>query len=335
MVSLLARPIGCVARGFERTVFMSSVRSRSQRSVARRAAFTLIELLVVIAIIALLISILLPALSKARQAGQLAVSLTNVKQIQLAAELYARDNKAGTIPPPLSVRVVPQPSVYGVPWGQLGNYAHVDWATANGGQFDFHPVNRVMNPYIYPDTIFAPFRLGVTQAEREQSQLPFFKAPGDKFTTWTGTSNDVPVNYARSLYADVGTSYENNFIWMQDFYFRTYQVDMGSEQRHDRRLAIVNAGLRLMSTGQIASSKFVTFADAISTAVITDTANYTGQYGGRNKSVMAFLDGHGEYVELIRKGARINNGEGSMIQKDYRYSFVFDSIKPTVQNVGN
>jgi len=51
-------------------------------------AFTLIEIMVVIAVIALLLAILLPAVSRARQAGQGAVCLSNLRQFASAAHVY-------------------------------------------------------------------------------------------------------------------------------------------------------------------------------------------------------------------------------------------------------
>jgi len=149
----------------------------------RRAGFTLIEVLVVVSIIALLISILLPSLARARDQARAAVCLSNLRQMGIGTVSYANSYRE-YIPPvdPAQPDVGPKDTSSG------------SWGSYQVGLDDM----RVYHPKWVPN-------------------LKLWECPGAR--NRVSKHDDLRGTYAQDDSIRLGTAYEYN-PWMYDIVSR-------------------------------------------------------------------------------------------------------------------
>ncbi len=98
---------------------------------ARKTGFTLIELLVVVAIIALLISILLPSLSGAKRVARRVACGSNLRQIGLAMNAYANEEKEWIVGAPNGSGFTAMMGLSESQYAATGDVATTPWDWAN------------------------------------------------------------------------------------------------------------------------------------------------------------------------------------------------------------
>jgi len=300
----------------------------------RPRGFTLIELLVVIAIIALLLSILLPAMCNARFAAQKAISLSNIRQITSGAFTYREDYKQYM---PLVQAYTdrydplrsPQPdSGNWCTWSFGGKNSDGFWRNAFGTAYDIYAADRPLNPYLYPDTTFEappiPMRWQPTDPRRGALKLDIYRSPFDVVSYQRGDFNNPngPPGDPISSYDDVGTSYHFQIKWIDQLYRHFGRTDSGTTK------AFKFGCDRLRLADSFQTSRMVWINDQTGDVVANNpNVNLRLPVPARgsgckdfNKSVMGFMDGHAGFIV-------VQPGDLPSSYSNERYTFVFPDLR--------
>jgi len=182
---------------------------------SRKRGFTLIELLVVISIVVLLISILLPALGRARRVAKVILCTSNLRQYALGLATWATEDSRGWYPPNPVGNLAPN-KIYSTPEYTAHGYAdHIaylnNWVqTVCGGtgRIMFCPLDEIYRPLLdnpsYTDPAIGRHMLDATNAKGPSYNAGYLRFAGaEMFPGW------MPWDFSNSGNAD---TYGDGFV---------------------------------------------------------------------------------------------------------------------------
>ena len=237
----------------------------------RGLGFTLIELLVVISIITFLIGLLLPALSRAREAARITGCLSNLRQISVGVGLYLTDHN-DDLPTgePLAYRY------RGFTFG--GKWAEEQSLLRDGLIKAPKPFERPLNRYVQiganlghiddPDPVI------------DAIELPVFSCPSDREFNYQESFYATEARHGLSAYDSAGTSYSLNVFW-------SLETPVEEARRRVRSL-ILNEASRYVSV----------LDDSAEWALWFHRTNSIPHHGTIDRHSILFYDGHAGQIHI-------------------------------------
>jgi prepilin-type N-terminal cleavage/methylation domain-containing protein len=289
----------------------ASLKERTTRWTAARG-FTLIELLVVISIIAVLIAVLLPALTMAKEAANVALCSSNLRELSQTSGTYATDNDpTGTGSYPTQPWFI-QPAGYNVQYNSEYIYGGY-WTTLNNPEYPNSDVNMI-------PTELRPYNKYVAPGIGGHNIVKQYVCPSDKSsaTPLVGSGGQVPSTDERYGSWEVnGNSYAINWYWPNGIGAPPLNQDTKYYQLPC--MSLFGSAMLTKKVGG-AASEFVIFMECMMDAYMYDARPPDGSCGQsslqqlglgyhRKMSMYAvgFYDGHAEYRYI---DTRYSSGPG-------------------------
>jgi len=276
---------------------MLSVFPSPRARVRAAQGFTLIELLVVIAIIALLVSILLPALGQAREQGKIAKCMSNLRQVALFNTMYMNQETAPT-------------------WHLDFTYNDNSFSVASEfiyGGFQAplpDPQYPGLDAYVLPTDQRPLNAVIVKPSAIGRDPIGLYVCPSDRSTSvpLVGNPNgpSIPEEEAFVSWQFNGSSYPINWYWMN--YFLSNPNSPGANYVPLATMTLWGQKMMIRKQGG-PSSRFAMFYEQAMNAFMYDARpdgssalpRIRGWHRGFSKYSHAFLDGSAAHMFIDTK----------------------------------